>query len=416
MYDFYSTWAWGTGIVVGFFIVVLFFINAKFALLLYVLAMPALQPLMTTTATLGGSKATIAVGGPLQAIILIGALFSVARSGIRSFKAPGVSMFLILWMIMGISIVESRDKILAIKEWGRIGSFVFIYIMAIWSFKTEKDIRLFVITLFISLIAPLSLAAYQKIYHIGFYTYFETIRRIMGTYGNPVEFAMSLTFPLLLCATIGMDRKTPPGIRLFSALGAALLGCFLFFSYTRSAWFGVIGGLLFIGVKKSRSLLVLVPLLAVLLVGIVSLQNMRLGEFATGNLAFSGRIGYWAKMLPLIWDHPILGYGLTSRSDYTQSDHIRLLLETGFLGWVAFLCLIGVLFKTQYKAFGSSKPGIERNFIMAYLAFFLCQLVISFSETNAMFQYYVWIPAGIALSTISRIGDGNHLCTEEKSG
>ena len=42
MHEVYSTWAWSVGIVVGFFLVLFFLINAKLALLFYVLIMPVI--------------------------------------------------------------------------------------------------------------------------------------------------------------------------------------------------------------------------------------------------------------------------------------------------------------------------------------------------------------------------------------
>jgi O-antigen ligase len=293
------------------------------------------------------------------------------------------------------------DYMQAVKEWARIGSFIFIYILAGLTIKREKDIAGFTRVLLLSMLAPLALGAYQFVFHTGFVANLlspERYNRIMGTYGNPVEFALALTFPLLLCVTIALDRNTRPERRVFFASCAAVLASFLFFTYTRSAWFGVTAGIMVIGLKRNKSVLVAVPLLVLLVLLVAPLESLRLGEFATGRLALSGRIGSWAYLLPLVKDHPFLGHGLTNLTAATQSDHVRLLLETGFFGWIAFLCLIGALLKALRKAYVSSQPGIERNFVLACLAFVVCTIIIGFSETNAMFQYYVWVPAGIALS------------------
>lgn len=399
MYEISSTWAWGAGIVVGSFLVVSFLINAKVGLLLYILIMPALQPLMGVTVAIPGSAATVALGGPLQAIILMVALFQVVRLNIKSLKAPVVLVFIVLWLVMGISMVRSPDTILAVKEWGRIGSLLFIYILAGLSFKGEKDTRQFVRVLLLSLVVPLGLAGYQAVTHTGLSNWLESYNRVSGTYGgSPVEFALYLTFPLLLCITMAMDRKMRGEGRVFFAFCVVVLASFLFLTYTRSSWFGLMAGIMVIGLKRNKGLLVAAPLLALLVALVAPLESIRLGEFTTGALSFSGRIQGWTHMLPLVKDFPILGRGLTGFSAYTQSDHVRLLLETGFLGWIAFLCLICVLLKALLKAHRSSQSGIEKNFSLAYLAFFVCTFVISFAETNAFLQYYVWIPAGIVLS------------------
>ena len=141
-----------------------------------------------------------------------------------------------------------------------------------------------------------------------------------------------------------------------------------------------------IGLKRNKGLLLAMPLMVLFVLLLVPLESVRLGEFSTGKLVFSGRIGAWSIMLPLIKDHPFMGRGLSNFSAYTQSDHVRLLLETGILGWTVFLCLIWTLLNALHRAYGSSQPGVERNFALAYLAYFVCTLVISFSETNAFFS------------------------------
>ena len=104
-------------------------------------------------------------------------------------------------------------------------------------------------------------------------------------------------------------------------------------------------------------------------------------------------------MLPLVLNRPLLGHGLTSFGDSnTQSDHVRLLLETGFIGWIPFICLAILVFRAVYRNYDVAKPSIEKNFVLAYLAFFVCVIIVGFAETNAFFQYYFWIPTGIALS------------------
>ncbi len=50
--------------------------------------------------------------------------------------------------------------------------------------------------------------------------------------------------------------------RFFSASGAVLLVSFLFLTYTRSSWFGVMAGIVVIGLKRNKGLLIAAPLLA----------------------------------------------------------------------------------------------------------------------------------------------------------
>jgi len=401
MHEVYSTWAWSAGTIVGFFLIIFFVIDGKIALLFYVLIMPIITPLMDAVITIPGSHATVAFGGPLQAIVLLAALVSVARSGKRAFRVPAVKVFLLLWLIMGISMVGSPDKIKAVKEWGRIGSFVFIYVLAAVSFKGERDTRLFVRVLLIATIVPMMVAAYQLVTNTGLFAPTDPFHRLMGTFGNPNGLAQFLSFPLLICLTVALDEETAHGKRLFFWGLAFVFLITVFLTYSRSSWFGLVAAALVIGLKRNRRLLYAIPLLVVLLLAFVPLKSIRLGEFETGQVKMSGRVENWQTMLPRVKQRPILGRGLTAMSEFTESDHVRLLLETGIVGWLSFLWLLWALYRAASRNLAAAQ-GTERNFALAFLAYFVCMVAVGFAGTNIMFQYYIWVPAGIAMSRSMR--------------
>jgi len=402
-----AVWAVVIAFAMSVTLAVTLFLKPKLAVLLYVLLMPIMQPLMDQTIAIPGSRATIGIGGLFQVIIFLVGTFVIARSNVRGKRIPVIAIFLVFLFIIAISIVSAPDTIRAIKELLRIASFTVMFLIAVTSFKSEKDIRNFVTVLFLSLVIPFVFGIYQEITQTGYMSLRTSYNlpahrynRIMGTFGNPVVYAMFINFPLLLCLSFGMDKQTPPVKRFLFFCTAIPLCATLFLTYTRSCWFGMIAAIMFMGIKRNRGLIFVVPVLLLLFFAFAPLTSIRLGEFSTGKLSFSGRIEGHTFMLPKVFEQPILGHGLTSFGDYTtQSDHLRLLLETGFLGYAGFLCLLAVLFKSVNKSYGLANAGVEKSFVLAYLAFFICVLVVGFSETNAVFQYYVWIPAGIAVST-----------------
>jgi O-antigen ligase len=307
---------------------------------------------------------------------------------------------------MAISIFNGVDAIRGIKELGRIAAITVVYLIAASSFKDESDIRQFIVVLLLSLVVPFSFGIYQQVAHAGHITdpgYYippdQRYHRIMGTFGHPVPYAMFINFPLLLCLAFGLDSKTHIAKRLLFFCVAAPLCLTLFWTYTRSCWFGMIVATVFMGIRKNKTLLMLVPILLLLVLVYVPLKSIRLGEFSTGKLTFSGRIEGHKQMLPMVFERPLLGHGLTSFADFTtQSDHLRLLLETGFLGYAAFLCLLMALYRAVTESYHWGNSPLEKNFFLAYMAYFACVVVVGFSETNAIFQYYVWVPGGIVLA------------------
>jgi O-antigen ligase len=354
---------------------------------------------MDVVIAIPGSKATVSIGGPLQAIILLLALWSVFTSRMLRLKSPVVWTFILLWLIMGISMMESPDLIKAVKEWGRIGSFVFIYILAGLSFREEKDIRQFVRVSLLSTIVPVIVAAYQLATHTGLFAgAMDPYHRLMGTFGNPNGLAQFLSFPLLICLTVALDKETSGPKRLLFGGLAFLFLITVSQTYSRSAWFGMLAGALVIGFKRNKALLLVIPILILFFLAFVPLKSIRLAELETGKLKMSGRIDNWQMMLPRVLERPVLGRGLTAMSDYTESDHVRLLLETGFLGWLSFLLLLWTLYRAGSKNLTFAGQGIERNFALAFLAFFACTVTVGFAGTNIIFQYWFWVPAGVAMS------------------
>jgi O-antigen ligase len=389
-----------TGVVVGSSLTIMFLTKPRIAILTYVLIFPTLQIVMHEVVPIPGSGATVAIGGPLQAIILLAGIYLLPKSHLRISRTPVAWLYLLLVLIMGVSILGSADKIRAIKEWGRIGSFAVIYLLAMDLFRDEKDMSKYLTVLFLSLIVPMFFSAYQLYTRTGYISELETqYNRIMGTFGNPNEYAMFMNFPLLLSITMFLDKEIARMKRGFFMASGLLLLVSLFLTYTRASWFGVLAGLLVIGYKRNRSLLFLLPVFAACVVFIVGLQSIRLGEFSTGELVFSGRLWGWKNMLPLVLNKPVLGHGLTDFGDVaTQSDHVRLLLETGVVGWLVFVLLLSTVLINVNRNYSAATSPLERNFLLAFLAYMVCVAVVGFAETNTAFQWYVWIPAGIALS------------------
>ena len=403
------------GLSFGLTLVLMFLLNPKVAILTYVLVFPTLQIVMGEAVPIPGSEATVAIGGPLQAIILLAGIYLLAESGLRISKIPAAWIYLFLLFIMGISIFESSDKIRAIKEWGRIGSFTVIYILAMDLFRVEKDISKFVFVLFLSLFAPMVFGAYQFFTQTGYMSELEQVfNRITGTFHNPNQYAMFMAFPFLLASSIVFDSQSTSGARLLFGTVGGILAVSIFLTYGRGSWFGIVAGLLLIAYKRNRSLLFFLTLFLGGLVLVVGFQAIRLGEFATGEIVLSGRLRGWKWMLPLVLENPVIGHGLTDFADIpTQNDHVRLLLETGILGWLLFVWLLTTVFINVNKNYSAATTPLEKNFMLAFLAYLISVVVVGLSQTNAAFQWYVWIPAGIALSRSVEKGREETVAHEE---
>ena len=198
----HDVWVWVIGIPFGFFLAILLLINANAGLLLYVLAMPALPATHENDHGHPWLLSNDCLGGPLQTMILLAGIWMAVSSKARLSKMPAVKVFPALWLVMGISIIlapgnaglrigwltqfmpRKTDYVAAIKEWNRIGSYIFIYILAGLTLYGEKGITRFVKVLLLSLPIPLALSIYQIVFHAGFVPDSSMVGKLQQDHGH----------------------------------------------------------------------------------------------------------------------------------------------------------------------------------------------------------------------------------------
>jgi O-antigen ligase len=211
------------------------------------------------------------------------------------------------------------------------------------------------------------------------------------TYGGYVMVVLLVSGCLFLWGTRGR-RKVALG------LASLVLSLALICSYARSAWVGLLGGILAIGLLRGRKVLVLLLAGTVVLAGLVFLlqPSVRLQVQDAVNLlqdpvAKSSRIQMWLASLRMIRDHPLLGVGLGQVRQslvaygcdlgyaHPHNDLLNVMANAGFLGlaafmwmWVAFLrmtvrCRSGQWGGKLSPALGTAGFGLLIAFLVAGL-------------------------------------------------
>ncbi|MFC1683587.1 O-antigen ligase family protein, partial [Candidatus Zixiibacteriota bacterium] len=130
------------------------------------------------------------------------------------------------------------------------------------------------------------------------------------TFGGYVMVILIVVVCLFLWGTRGRRR-------MGYGLASIVLGLALIFSYARSAWFGLLGGVVVVGILRGRKTLLTVlagaVLLAVLLLLLQPSVRLQMRE-ALGQLEepmiTSSRVQLWSTVLRMIRDHPLFGVGL----------------------------------------------------------------------------------------------------------
>lgn len=114
--------------------------------------------------------------------------------------------------------------------------------------------------------------------------------------------------------------------------------------------------------------------------------------------------GQWPKAVEAFRRNMLLGSGFSTLSVASDGDYLRLLGETGILGSIAFLGILGVAFGLFLRK-KDSLPALERSFVVGLFAgivgLLLNAVLIDVFEASKV-AYSLWLLLGIAVAILSR--------------
>jgi O-antigen ligase len=83
----------------------------------------------------------------------------------------------------------------------------------------------------------------------------------------------------------------------------------------------------------------------------------------------SARIKSWEEAVRDLVQHPVLGFGVTGYR-FVDAQYVRVAAETGFLGLLIFLLLLGTILKESYRVFKASEDPFDKGLAIGFLAGF----------------------------------------------
>jgi len=232
--------------------------------------------------------------------------------------------------------------------------------------------------------------------------------RVDGTFGNAAYLAIYLVFTIFLSLYMMVDSQTPKWQRWAYGGAIALQLFVLYFTATRGAILGIIGGLFVMAVLSvwkerenktvKRVSMYLLGALAVLIIAFFAFRNTEtvknnqvLSRFAT--LSFSefktqGRSYVWPMALKGIAERPILGWGQENFNfvfnknydpqmfgqeewfDRTHNVVLDWLIAGGILGFASYALIYVALFYYIWRkesTLKSSEKSILTGMLVAYI-------------------------------------------------
>jgi O-antigen ligase len=368
--------------------------------------------------SIGGLQFNLTTGLTLLVVLVGGAYVAERWSTAR--RAPSVIAFLLFGTIAAVSLVHAPALTEGIPEVLRIARIGVIYTLVFVIVRSRRDIELILIAQFASIVPVIGVAIYQTFtgsdYHTPGIGQFQ-FDRATGGFDGPDE--LGIILGVMLCAAIpvlfgGRVRWWPALLIWMSLAMTALVG-----SYTRTGWISLIAGLLVIGAVRYRSLLLIVPLAVAIVVLAVPTTVQRFNDLTNGGESsaeygntFGDRLSLWHENLPKVNRSPVIGNGLASIDAETgrlpHSDYVRAVVETGLLGFCAFVTLLlsGLIgaARALTRARNEAPAGLLTSVCVAGVGISVAYMLIS-ADSNLMTKP---VPAGaiwVFLALAHRAGE-----------
>jgi hypothetical protein len=260
------------------------------------------------------------------------------------------------------------------------------------------------------------------------YDYGTTIRttggtfllRSFSTFVQPFPFALFVMAVLLLGITIALTDQKRLRNRLFLlATPIYLLG--ILSAFVRAAWLGLAVGMLYLGFKRYRLLLIGLPIGLIVFLFIGS----NVSDTLLSSSSFQARTSGWGQNFDKIQQHPF-GNGIGSAgvvaeitntssspppdsSSTTSSTnqpyqpdnyYFKVTYELGVLGLWFFLLLVITLFRS-FNALGNRLSGVDAAFADGVAALVLAamaaSIVATFFEIFPL-DLFFWLLVGVTAS------------------
>ncbi len=334
-----------------------------------------------------------------------------------------------------VTTVLARDILLAIMgaDYRRDGLISFFFCLV--AYLVGKNTRLSKKILWSFLVSSLVLSLYGIIQFykldpisLGWFLPEKWIGRAFSTLGNPNFFGSYLVLVLPISLYMTLEEKNILGLVIFAVQLFAL-----FCSRTRGAWLGAMVGLIvfiflfFKGARreKIKSLGLLLLVVAIIITGIYlfdlwndGLMASRVGRVVediklivgrdqAARFAGNDRLYIWQRVLELIKDRPLQGYGLENLGPVMEANY-RAQIENDFGHFINFdkahneylhiavtsgipslLLYLGFIFSVIRKGYQKYKSGCR--LMLMFLASLIGYLAQAFFNIQTILVYYIFM-------------------------
>lgn len=371
----------------------------------------------------GTDKVNLNLNAAMALLLLIWASYWGIKNKHYIRSVPGWFWLALTAIIIILSVLWSFSPFTSLIEAIKFIDLALLFFLGFVFIQQGKiTIRQALLATVLSAIIPVLAGLTQIITGSGIMT-FDLRGRIYGTFGHPNVFAfflLSLIFLTTQYAVFDATKLWQKREWLKIALLAILFGL-LIFTYTRAAIIGLAVFCVALGVVKYRKALGIgLALVALFYLIFYPLNNFlvhkfnyslqsntlisRLTERSDEADSFSWRLSLIQETTPIIMTRPILGFGfgtfpivweanrgarhMYDDSAESHNDYLRLLLETGAIGFIAYLMFFASLFTKIVQRMKT--PACQENHLML-LGWICAFIIVSVSDNMLHHTAVMWL-------------------------
>ncbi|KAB0287026.1 hypothetical protein F2P58_20560 [Vibrio fortis] len=298
---------------------------------------------------------------------------------LKTYWHRSLSWLALFWLLVTIGLVFASNRGVAIQEFKGIYWKIMVMTLAIvWLVNSmDKLAKTSTIIIFSGCLIGI-IAISNSINGIGLVEGTRvTIGRDIGSMlGDPNDLALVLMFPMAFAISQATTKGIPTMHRFIGAAACIILLYAVIATQSRGGLLGSIAVLGIFALSIIRSKVTLITLGAIAAVGLyfaAGISDRASGGAAEAGIDASamGRLYAWEAAFKMALDNPLTGVGLNNfYSNYffysphwdglnhaVHSTWFGVLAETGFLGLIVFIILIGSLLITARKTLKQIKDN-----------------------------------------------------------
>jgi O-antigen ligase len=330
------------------------------------------------------------------------------------------------FLLVLFSLINTKFFVTSLKGFGfKAMEHFLLFVVIIDTVKTRKDVMKITAFIFLSGLLMAADGLWQHFMHYDFlrgYPIWSSLNRITASFKFPNGFAgwLVTVVPFFMATAIFDTREKL--LKFGSMLVTILLAACLILNFTKGALVALIPAVLFLVWRRGETAKkILLAILTVLLLGLVVIAASGHGgiisDYAARGWSFLHRLDLTKMCWRMFLDHPILGHGIntfmsiyeTYASDvkfggvsYAHNAYLQIAVETGALGFAAFLWLIAVLFVSSVKNIALKKEENVKTIQIAVLAGLIGYLSYTAVESTLyslplaiLFYYFLGLAAAL---------------------